>query len=62
MKVLIPFIALIAAVIGSGMISWNFIEPESFGGALVFLAIWAALSAIFRFILGLILMALFENN
>jgi hypothetical protein len=36
--------------IGSGIISWNWIEPKSFIGAVIFLIIWGILSKIGHFI------------
>lgn len=40
----------IAAWLVSGMISWNFVEPDSFGGAILFLIVWSILGGILHFI------------
>jgi hypothetical protein len=39
-------IITVAISIGSGMIAWNWIEPEGFWGAIVFLIAWGVLSKI----------------
>jgi len=39
-------IITLAISIGSGMIAWNWIEPEGFWGAIVFLIAWGVLSKI----------------
>jgi hypothetical protein len=36
--------------IGSGVMAWNWIEPDSFFGALGFLIVWAILSKIGHFL------------
>ena len=43
-------IGTIAAWIVSGFVSWGWIEPESFGGAIVFIIVWMTLAKIFDFI------------
>lgn len=52
----------IALSIGSGVLSWNWIEPESFFGAIGFLIFWGILSKISHFIAFGILIALFGKN
>lgn len=42
----IMWILTIGISIGSGIFAWNWIEPESFLGAIAFLIAWAALSKI----------------
>ena len=39
-------IITVAISIGSGMIAWNWIEPEGFWGAIVFIIAWGILSKI----------------
>jgi hypothetical protein len=39
-------IITLAISIGSGMIAWNWIEPEGFWGAIVFIIAWGVLSKI----------------
>ncbi len=36
----------IAVVIGSGILAWNWVDPDSFGRGLVFLIVWGLLSAL----------------
>ncbi len=43
-----------AAWIGSGTIAWNWVEPESFGDAILFLIAWGALGYIAQIIGGII--------
>jgi hypothetical protein len=39
-------IITVAISIGSGMIAWNWIEPEGFWGAIIFIIAWGVLSKI----------------
>lgn len=55
------WVATIAISIGSGILAWNWIEPESFGGAIIFLIVWGVMSKIGHFI-GMGLVALFSGN
>lgn len=43
----------------AGVWAWDWIEPESFGGALVFLLAWGVLGYIGHIILGFVMMKLF---
>jgi hypothetical protein len=52
------WIVTIAISIGSGIMAWNWIEPESFWGAIGFLILWGVLSKIGHF-LAMGLVALF---
>ena len=56
--VILLWIVTIAISIGSGIMAWNWIEPESFWGAIVFLILWGVLSKIGHF-LAMGLVALF---
>lgn len=44
------WLVTIGISIGSGIMSWNWIEPESFFGAIGFLIVWGILSKIGHFI------------
>lgn len=48
----ILWIATIVVSILTGIMAWNWIEPESFGGALLFLAAWWLFSYIGHILLG----------
>lgn len=52
------WIGTIALSIGSGALAWNWIEPDSFGQAILFLIIWGILSFIGKMIVGGIIMLL----
>lgn len=56
------WVLTIALSIGSGILSWNWIEPENFWEAIGFLILWGILSRIGHFIAFGILMVLFDNN
>jgi len=44
------------------MLAWDWVEPESFGGAIVFLIAWSIFSYIGYMIVGGIGALLFRNN
>jgi len=44
------WLVTIGISIGSGVMAWNWIEPESFFGAIGFLIIWGILSKIGHFL------------
>ena len=49
------WIVTIAISIGSGIMAWNWIEPESFWGAIGFLILWGVLSKVGHFLaMGLV--------
>ncbi len=49
------WIVTILISIGSGVMAWNWIEPESFLGAIGFLILWGILSKIGHFLaIGLV--------
>lgn len=48
--VFILWLITIGISIGTGILAWNFIEPDSFFGALLFLILWAVFSKIGHFI------------
>ncbi|WP_343643331.1 hypothetical protein [Chryseobacterium sp.] len=45
------FILYAVVIIGSGVLSWNWVEPKSFIGAIGFMLLWGILSYIGHFIL-----------
>ena len=49
------FIGTIASWIGSGTVAWNWVEPDSFGGAIIFLIAWGILGVIFDAVVALII-------
>lgn len=48
--IVLMYLLTIAISIGSGVLAWNWIEPDSFFGAIGFLIIWAVFSKIGHFI------------
>ena len=53
--VAVLYIATIIISIGSGVMAWNWIEPESFLGAIGFLILWGILSKVGHFLaMGLV--------
>ena len=48
----------IVAWVGSGILSWNWVQPESFGGAILFIIAWGVIGYIADMILGFILVAI----
>ena len=60
--VAITWIVTIALSIGSGMLAWNWIEPESFLGAIGFLIIWAILSKVEHLIIFGVILAMFGRS
>lgn len=53
--VILIWIVTIAISIGSGIMAWDWIEPESFLGAIVFLLLWGILSKVGHFLaMGLV--------
>lgn len=49
--ILIP----IAGWLGTGYLAWDWVEPESFGGAIKFLIAWAIFGYIAQLLAGLII-------
>ncbi|MFZ4414661.1 MAG: hypothetical protein ACOYOV_16375 [Bacteroidales bacterium] len=56
--VALMWIVTIVISIGSGILAWNWIEPQSFWGAIGFLILWGILSKVGHF-LAMGLVALF---
>jgi len=45
----------------AGILAWNIVEPESFGGALVFLMLWAVFGGV-CYLISIFLMGLFSGD
>jgi len=56
------FIGGAAAWIGSGITAWSFVEPKSFGGAILFLIAWAVFGYVAQLILMGIIMLFFASR
>lgn len=53
--VALAWIVTIGISIGSGIMAWNWIEPDSFLGAIVFLIFWSIFSKVGHFLaMGLV--------
>lgn len=51
----IAIIGMIASWIVSGIVAWNWTEPDSFGGAILFIILWGILGKVFDFVIGLVI-------
>ncbi|KAA2224006.1 hypothetical protein [Chryseobacterium sediminis] len=52
---IVGFILYAVVIIGSGILSWNWIEPKSFVGAIGFMILWGILSYIgYLILIGII--------
>ena len=49
----IMLIGAITSWILSGIVSWNWVEPESFGGAILFIIVWGIMGKVFDFIISM---------
>jgi len=54
------YIGTIVVSITLGILSWNWIEPESFGGRVWWLLVWGFLSYVGHIIIGLIVFTIAE--
>ncbi|HLW40014.1 MAG TPA: hypothetical protein VKX31_06465 [Brumimicrobium sp.] len=54
----LSYLLYFGAWIGAGILSWNWIEPDSFGRAILFLIIWGILGSIGKIIGSLIVVAM----
>lgn len=52
-------VARIAAWLVAGILSWNWVHPESFGGAIGFLIVWGILGSVLYYVVGAIIIAIF---
>lgn len=60
--VMFMWMLTIALSIGSGILAWNWIEPESFLGAIGFIILWGLLSKAGHFIAFGIIYAIFDRS
>jgi hypothetical protein len=51
---ILMILATIGSWIGSGVIAWNWVEPDSFFSAVGFLIVWGILGKVFNVVFGLI--------
>jgi hypothetical protein len=56
------FIGSIIAWAGSGYAAWQFTEPESFAGAILFIVAWGIFGYIAQILIGGLMMLLFGGN
>jgi hypothetical protein len=54
----LAIIGIAASWIGSGILAWDWIEPDSFGKAIFFLIAWGILGKVFDVIIGLIIIGI----
>lgn len=54
-------ILYIASWLGAGMLAWNFIEPDSFGGAILFIITWSILGSVAHGICYFVIIAIFKS-
>lgn len=59
--VIFMWILTIGLSIVSGVLAWNWVEPESFLGAIGFLIIWGILSKVGHYIAFGVLIVLFDR-
>ncbi len=60
--VLLIFVGQLVAWAGSGYAAWQFTEPESFVGALLFLLAWGIFGYIAQLLVGGLIMLAFGQN
>lgn len=60
--VMFMWIGTIALSIFSGVLAWDWVEPESFFGAIGFLIVWAIFSKIGHFLMFGVIYLLFDKN
>lgn len=59
--VMFMWILTIALSIGSGVLAWNWIDPDSFLGAIGFLILWGILSKVGHYIAFGVIYAIFDR-
>lgn len=52
----IIIIGYIGSWIGSGVLAWNWVEPQNFWGAILFIFVWGILGAVLQ-LLGMMIVA-----
>lgn len=55
MVVLSAFVAPVVAFVGSGLLAWQWIEPDNFGRGVLFVFVWGVLTYLFRLAIVLII-------
>lgn len=62
-SVVFVVIARIAAFIGPGFLAWDWIEPDSFGSAILFLLLWSILGFVAQLLVfGIAVLLAKANN
>ncbi len=61
LPVLIMWVITIGLSIGSGVLAWDWIEPDGFLSAVLFLIVWSLLSKAVHFIMFGIIMVVFDK-
>ena len=56
--VVLIFLIYAGAWIGAGTVAWNWVQPASFGGAILFILAWGLLGYIAQIIGGFIIAAI----
>jgi len=59
--VMFMWVLTIVLSIGSGVLAWNWIEPESFLGGVAFIILWGILSKVGHFICFGFIYAMFDK-
>lgn len=60
--VMFMWLGTIALSIFSGVLAWDWVEPESFFGAIGFLIVWGIFSKIGHFLMFGVIYLLFDKN
>lgn len=60
--VMFMWIGTIALSVFSGLLAWDWVEPESFFGAIGFLIVWGIFSKIGHFVMFGVIYLLFDKN
>lgn len=60
--VMFMWILTIALSVGSGILAWNWIKPDSFWGAIGFIILWGILSKVGHYISFGVIYAIFHRR
>jgi hypothetical protein len=60
--VMFMWLGTIALSVFSGVLAWDWVEPESFFGAIGFLIVWGIFSKIGHFLMFGVIYLLFDKN
>ena len=55
---ILMIVGTIVSWLGSGLLAWDWIDPYSFGTAILFLIAWGFFGKVFDFVLGFIIMGI----